>query len=515
MSSVIIGGIFSILKILNEWYEHSLTHRFFKWLTCLVQKSFFLGSMAKKSERDYLSGSFFIGVPVFIFSWCMSLLAKTNETSINKKIFLFFIDILERPNILTKIVKDSIPGRIVNWLCADFKLSFFAIFVFFFSIVPDAFWSNWFIVIGAVFFVGIFIINYLVGKNNGIEKKYIFPSLMIYVLFSIISFFTGFGGMDSIRVASIVFSAIALSILIPHIVDTKEKFENLVFVIFIALVLTSLFGFLQVYLGIEIRSEFADLQAQAGLPGRLYSTMGNPNNYAKFITMLLPFCISFALIAKSNIKKIFLFACLAPILLALALTFSRASYLAIGGMAFVYVLMIKPRLIPIVVFLGILAIPFIPQVIIDRLLTVGTDTSSLYRVWIWEGSWRIVQQYWSSGIGIGPHAFNMIYREHANPLALNAMHAHNVFLNVWAEIGVAGFIAIIIYNISVAKTAISSFVTDTSDLRFYIAAGLSSLSGFIMFSMVEHVWFYPRTMLTYFLLTGMILALARIQERSN
>ena len=526
MDSLIVRSIFITLKTLNNWYEHSITYRFIEWIRILVVQSFFIGPIHRyavnKSDRDYLAGSFLIGFPIRIFSVVISLfkrlflwIANINKNSVNRKIFLFFAEPWSRPNSFTNILKTSIPCRIINWLCADFKFSFLSIFILFMSIVPDVLWSNWFIVIAAVFFVTFFILNYFLGNNSGLDKKYIFSSLLVYILFAIISFFTGFGGMDSVRVAVIMFSSIIISVLIPNLVDTKEKFENLVFVILISLVLTSLYGFLQVYMGIEINAAFVDLYAHAGLPGRLYSTMGNPNNYAKFVTMLLPFCVSFAILAKSTFKKIFLFAMISPVLIALALTFSRASYLALAGIAFVYILLIMPRLIPIGIFLAILAIPFVPQVIIDRIATVGTDTSSLYRVWIWEGSWNVIQSYWSSGIGIGPHAFNMIYRAYTRAEASNAMHAHNVFLNIWIEVGITGFIAMIIYNISLAKTGISSFFDDQTELKFYIAAGVSSLFGFIMFSMVEHVWFYPRTMLTYFLLTGMILALARIQEKSK
>ena len=531
MNSVIFQGVLALLNLLNQWYEHSVTHRVARWCHQQVVSSLLVGPIhryvTQKNTRDYLGGSWvsrvgigmtalFVNLLKGLFGW----LAKLNSGSVNQRVLVGIHHLMTNSTVFTRMVKTSVPGRLVNWLCPEFRLTFFATFMLFMSVMPDSWWSNLLILVGALVFTGLFVLDYCLGHHQGLDKRYLLSSLWVYVLFSVISFFTGFGGMDSVRVFLIVLSAIVLSVLIPQLVDTLPKFEHLVFVVLMGLVLTAVYGFVQVYLGIEISASFVDLQAQAGLPGRLYSTMGNPNNYAKFVTMLLPFVTVFALTARSNFKKLVLLGLVVPVVVALVLTFSRASYLVLGGMVGIYVLLVMPRLIPVVLFVGVLAIPLVPQVLIDRVLTIGTDTSSLYRVWIWEGAWRMIGDYWSSGVGIGPHAFNMIYRAHAHPQASNAMHAHNVFLNTWVEIGVAGFMALVVYNVAVAKQGLSRFFTQTqtapfSKLALYLAAGVSSLAGFIMFSMVEHVWFYPRTMLTYFVVMGMIMALVRLQDQET
>ena len=391
----------------------------------------------------------------------------------------------------------------------------FSLFIVAMAIIPDIFWSNTFILGAAIFYWFIFILQYYIGRNNGINIQLLPVSLVLYVIFCIISFFTGFGGLDSIRVASILFSAISLSILAANIINTRQKLHRLVLLIFVSLLLTSLYGILQFHTGIEIRTDFVDIMANIGLPGRLYSTMGNPNNFAKFLTMFLPFCISYILITKCNFRRLFLCLFIFPVIIALVLTFSRASYLAIAGIAFLFILFLKPRLIPIAFILALLLIPFLPEVLLMRISTIGTDSSSLYRILIWEGSWRTVQSYWSQGIGIGPAAFVMIYRAYANNMAGNAMHAHNVFLNVWIETGIGGLIAILAYNFSTFRRGVTAFFNEESDLKFYFVGGLSSLAGFIMFSLVEHVWFYPRTMLTYFISMGIIWATINIQQKER
>ncbi|MCL1935039.1 MAG: O-antigen ligase family protein [Defluviitaleaceae bacterium] len=386
----------------------------------------------------------------------------------------------------------------------------FGFFIFFVTIVPDIIWSNLFIFFAFVFYSCMYILHYFLGKNEGINKKYLLVSILLYIFFSIISFFTGFGGMDSVRVAIIMFSSIGLGLLATNIINTKQELNNIVFIMLVALVLAALYGLFQFHTGIEIRADFVDIMANAGMPGRLYSTMGNPNNFAKFLTMLLPFGVAYFFVSEGKIKKIFILSMIAIVFVSLLLTFSRASYLSIIGIGFIYVILVKPRLIPVAIFILIISIPFIPQVILNRISTIGTDSSSLYRVFIWEGSLRTLISYWSSGIGIGPRAFNMIYRNYSHNMAGNAMHAHNVFFNVWIEIGIGGFLAILAYNFSLFKMGISSFWKERGTHKHYLVAGIASLFGFIMFSMVEHVWFYPRTMLAYFLMTGILLACVKI-----
>ncbi|MCL1995709.1 MAG: O-antigen ligase family protein [Defluviitaleaceae bacterium] len=570
MNSVVLRNFLKILYGLDYWYENSLTHKFAKSLLNIAKNSAIFRFIAKENVGEY--SSFVLGIPLKLTEKLIAVtkkfflyLAALNNASINKKIFVGFVSFMSAipHSFLAKVALGSIPGRFLCWLLdispqikyhkhantalltfffaiaalsflfpfhivlvaflglgfvvltfANISLSF-ALFVMGMVLVPHHLWSNMFILGAAVFFWGVFAIQYFLGKNNGVDKRYISASLLLYVFFCIVSLFTGFGGMDSVRVATILFSAIALGILAINIIDTKAKLQNIAVLIFGSVVITSLYGLWLFHMGIEIRADFVDILANVGLPGRLHSTIINPNNYAKFLTMMLPICAAYAFTAKGNLRKFIFAMLLVPAIAALALTFSRISYLAIFGIVGTCVLLIKPRLIPVGIALAILSIPFVPDVILMRLSTIGTDSSSLYRLWIWEGSWRTVQNYWSQGIGIGPQAFTLIYRAHAHEMAGNAMHAHNVLLNVWIEVGIGGLIAVAIYNLSTLKHGIHTFLRDNTPHRYYLVALVSALVGFLMFSVVEHVWFYPRTMLTYFIITGLLWSCVRMASLQN
>jgi len=96
------------------------------------------------------------------------------------------------------------------------------------------------------------------------------------------------------------------------------------------------------------------------------------------------------------------------------------------------------------------------------------------------------------------------------------MHSHNVFLNVWVEVGIGGALALVFYNITTARASVGTYFNTTDkEIKHYIAAGLAGLAAFIMFSMVEHVWFYPRTMLAYFLMMGLVWATIRASSKAK
>ena len=537
-NSFFVKLVFAILTRLNYWYEFSITHKAMVALGNLCKKSFMVGPIVSafttRGARDYIGGSILLKYPImlvgFIFACIKKIFAGSNN-SVTMGIVRGALGIFIKDGFIKRTIVTSVPGKIISWLLINenthtqqsknllFAVGF-SLFMLFMAIVPYGFWSNMFILAAAVLFWGIFALQYFLGISKGVDTKYLSVSLILFALFCVISIFTGFGGMDSVRVVSIMFSAIALSILMINILDTVEKIHTFVFIVAVALVLTSLFGLLQWHTGIAIRTDFIDLEANVGMGGRLYSTMGNPNNYAKFLTMFFPICVSYIVVSQGFFKRVFLSALLVPVVVALVLTLSRASYLVFAASLGFYIFMLKPRIVPVAVALGLLSMPFWPDMIMARLSTLGTDTSSIYRMWIWEGSLRTMLAYWVTGIGVGPNAFNMVYRAHAHQLASNAMHAHNVFLQVWIELGIGGFVAIVVYNISTFRKGLVSFLNAKSPeggginaIRFYIVGGLSSLVGFIMFSFVEHVWFHPRTMLTYFIIMGFIWACVRAEER--
>ncbi|MCL2610216.1 MAG: O-antigen ligase family protein [Defluviitaleaceae bacterium] len=513
MNSVFVTFILKIFSTLNYWYEYSLIHKMMEKLFGIFKSSVICNTIAK--ERNYWqSGS----LKFLSFMWLAPLFTFLDNLFKTSIFFKISATVL---NYIKTVILNSSISRVLLWFVnvhvshAKPLFLVFSGFVIFMALVPSHFWSNLFILAGAAL-LGIIFIFQIFTKKIKFEREFIPPSIVVFVLFALISLITGFGGADSFRVGSIMFASVAISVISIYVLNSIHRFRLFIGFVLVALVLTAIYGIFQFVMGIEIRLDFIDLEANQGMGGRLFATMGNPNNYAKFITMFLPFVVALFFVVKGAFKKTLLLGAIGLIIAVLLLTLSRASYLAIAGSVGVFILFMKPRLVPIAVAVGLLSVPFWPDFVMARLSTLGTDSSSVFRMWIWEGSLRMLENYFITGVGMGPSAFRTIYLEYSHQLAGSAMHSHNVFLNVWLELGIGGFIAIVLYNfIAIKKSIIAFFKTDNFELKLYLAAALSSIAAFLAFAMVEHVWFYPRTMLVYFITMGMTFALIRLEKKVN
>jgi len=396
----------------------------------------------------------------------------------------------------------------------NLKLSYMLFFLGM-LMIPSPMWSNVLILLSAAFYVGVYTVKWLLSSDEKPSFKHISSALFLFVLFCFVSIFTGYGGMDSARVFIIFFSCVVHGILVVNIMRSMDDLKLLFKVLAVAVAFTSLFGMYQLVRGIEISPEFTDLVRNEGLT-RLYSTLGNPNNDAESWSMLLPFVIAMTITVKSDTKRTILTGVILLCAAAFMLTYSRSGYLALAAGLGVFVLMTAPRLVPVGIVVLLLALPFIPTSVMDRLLTIGQDTSSTYRFMIWQGTMRMIENFWVQGIGMGPEAFIRMYRGYAHPLAWNAMHAHNMFLNIMAHSGIGALVAFVAYLYRLFKHGIRTHLHCTDkEFKIYMAAGIGALSAFVVFGMAEYVWFYPRVMLVFWLLAGIIMAMVEIKRREQ
>jgi O-antigen ligase len=344
---------------------------------------------------------------------------------------------------------------------------------------------------------------------------HISPALVLFVFFCAFSIFHGYGGMDSARVFIIFFSCVIHSVLISLIFNEKKDLLVFFKLMALALVFMAIFGFYQFAAGIEILAEQTDLDANPGL-SRLYSTMGNPNNDAQAWAMLLPFVIAAAITVKNDTKRVILIGAILIVLAAFAMTYSRGGYVAFAAGIGVFVLMTAPRLVPIAILAVIVAIPFIPAGILERLFTLGQDSSSQYRFLIWGGVQRMLEDFWVQGIGMGPAAFVRIYRSYAHPLAERALHSHNTFFDIISHSGIGALLAFLAYLFRIFKRGISAhFHSPDKEFKIYISAGISAMTIFVIFGMGEYVWFVPRVMLIFWVIAGLILGMASMKTEAE
>ncbi|MCL1877834.1 MAG: O-antigen ligase family protein [Defluviitaleaceae bacterium] len=529
--SVVLQKIHAFLLWLNVFFEHSLIFRGLSAVGNAAQGSAVISGFLH-TERDYWGGSLIMRAISFICGgmysaamWVFTRLAEANENSMNRKIFLACKSALGNPNnLLNKTVAQCVPGKALDWFFGDDEdydirnappvtvLSFinlktaYMLFIVGSLMVPSHMWNNWLLFISAAFFAASYFIKLLADGEKS-PKISISPALVLFVFFCAFSMLHGYGGMDSVRVFVIFFACTVHSVLVSLIIK-KSDMRLFFSLAAVALVFAAIFGFYQFAMGIEIRTDLTDLQTNPGM-SRLYATLGNPNNDAQAWAMLLPFVIAAAICVKNDSKRIILLCVIFAVLGAFAMTYSRGGYVAFAMGIAVFILLTAPRLVPIALLAMVISLPIIPAGIIERLFTLGQDSSSQYRFLIWGGVGRMLEDFWVQGIGMGPAAFIRIYRSYAHPLAERAMHSHNMFLDIITHSGIGALLAFFAYLFGLFKRGIAAHASEVEpENKVYLAAGIASLAVFVALGVGEYVWFYPRVMLVFWVMTGLLTGLS-------
>jgi O-antigen ligase len=237
--------------------------------------------------------------------------------------------------------------------------------------------------------------------------------------------------------------------------------------------------------------------------------MGNPNNYAEVLVLTLPFFGAMVLNAKSLfIKALFILMAIPPFI-ALLFTSSRSGWISIVVALFVFIFFTNKKLIPVIILLGVLSIPLLPQFVYRRITTIWNpnDSSMDYRGLIYQTVGPMFKDFWKTGIGIGPDVFMKTIQKYFIFTKVTPPHTHNLFLEVWIEAGLMGIASFVWFLVRTVKNCILSITSKVDEkINNILIAGISSLAGICVMGLVEYIWFYPRVMFFFWLDIGLILA---------
>ena len=386
-------------------------------------------------------------------------------------------------------------------------------------IIPHSYWANPLALIG----IAGFLLLYLVLVGAGVRRPYYLHDMGLPILLFIIAcvfslLFTSARG-DSLRVLMFYITALLFLYVISADITNKQRLMRLLGFIYIAVILTSLYAIYQRFVGVEVSASLTDLSINEGVPGRVFSTLGNPNNYAEFLVIMTPMAAVFAANAERKWLRVPLCAAIVFTAIALLMTYSRSGWISMLLACIVFVYYANKKLLPVFFLVCVAAIPFLPDSVMIRIASLFNtqDSSNSFRIYVWSGTVKIARDYFFTGIGLGPETFAAIYPDYAHPKALvGAPHSHMVYLELIIELGVLGFISFMWYMLRLWKdSACSLLASKNAVVRFTLIACLSSLIGIAFTFCVEYVWYYPRTFFAYFILAAIATAAIRITKNER
>jgi len=418
-----------------------------------------------------------------------------------------------------RFFKDSLSLFLFDKLFSKEKISIdvmLALFLGVMFVLPHERWNNLYYVLATVVF-GAWTVMRIAAEKIVVKNVHgMGISICTFFVAITISTVTALVVSDAIKFALFLVSSVVCTYCIYLTVDTKKKLVRFIKILLVFVALTGVYGIIQRIKGVDVNPEFVDMFTNNGMPGRVYSTFSNPNNFAQLLVLFMPFFIP-AMVSASNVRdKIILFIALCVTFVALAMTYSRSCWVGFALAVVTFVCIFDKRFIIPMIFVVIAAIPFLPDTIMNRIFTIGPmeDSSNSYRIYIWESCWEMIKDFGTTGLGLGPASFRVMYPGYASVVAVTAPHSHMLYMQIVLEMGILGAVAFFSYMFAVTKKAAGSMRIMSTELRCYTAAAISALAGIAFVCCAEYIWFYPRIMFAFWIIPGLMMSMIKITKGS-
>ena len=229
-------------------------------------------------------------------------------------------------------------------------------------------------------------------------------------------------------------------------------------------------GALQALLGIFYCLTGRGYTSQAWLDSEMFDSIGrravgtleNPNMLGEYLIFLIPIAAAMILADGEGLGRVPAFLCAGAMAACLVLTWSRGAWLGLIFGLLIFLLIWHRRTLWLVAA-GIVSLPILPAVmparIVQRITSIGNmaDSSTSYRVSIWRASASMIRDNFLTGIGIGEEPWKIIYPRYAYMGVEKAPHSHNLFMQIWLDLGLGGIVFFLIFLFVLFQAAFTMF----------------------------------------------------------
>lgn len=248
--------------------------------------------------------------------------------------------------------------------------------------------------------------------------------------------------------------------------------------------------------------------------------MGDGNDYALSIDIVLPLCLFLIMEARGMMTKLVLSGLLAVLVFAVIATQSRGGTLALGAMGFYYWLKTDRKVVTAalaaVAVVGVLALA--PGKYFERMNSIAsyeTDGSAQGRLSAWGAGTRMAL---SNPLGVGAGQFPANYPRYAVGGEVGWKTAHSIYFLILGELGFLGLgtlIFFIVSNLVANRRVLTRLKTATSPEAMtnkrLVAALSASLLSYAVAGAFLSATYYPHM----FVLAGLLVAARRMALASE
>lgn len=357
------------------------------------------------------------------------------------------------------------------------------------------------------------------------EFKFTKVSMNVAVVFFVISLLWGVVNslqpMASLKQVLVHGSFILFYFVVINVIRERKQWTAMIKLFMASALIVALYGIIQNFFGINSTESWIDEEMFNDIGRRVYSFFNNPNVLGEFLVFTIP--VSVALVwnkLKFGHRAFFIITALS-LVLCMVFTWSRGAWLGMILAVGIFLVISDKRW----VLVGLAAIAMLPillyvtgnTAIIERFMSIGNtaDTSTAYRVSIWQASVGIISDFWYRGIGIGSDAYKQIYPYYALSGAEFALHSHNLYLQYIVETGIIGIASLFAVILEYIKTVFGAKVVKQikkSDMSKILVALGAGFVGFLFQGLTDYVWYNYKMLMIFWIIIALGVSGAKILQ---
>lgn len=450
-------------------------------------------------------------------------LAQVWQRSLFYRALHWVINLL--PNLLSRlhekspdILEESLCFRLLERL-GRHTLTLAGVMILAMLCIPQELWNNLYSLIMIVAITLVFCISCTRDRSRRLSFEFIGPWPVMFFFISALSLLWSQSFSLSFRFLFFLLTCVMFMLTCVSATDSEKQLYRFVSLCAVGLGICCLYALFQRYVGVEASESFTDLDANANMPGRVFSFFENPNAFANLLVFFSPLMLSMAIFSKKNIQKIGFATVFLLCVLALVMTYSRGGWLAFAFAIFIFMMIMCPRWVPLCIILACIALPFLPSTILDRILSIfSSDSSISSRGYIYSAMVQLIGKNWLIGVGLGITALKrgigFFETYHAT---FPFVHAHNIYMEIWGESGIFALIAFVLAMFfALRRGGSAARKKDNPLLLRGIAAGaVSGIAGALIFGITDYAWIYPRVMVFFWCVVTIMLCAAKLSEKEG
>ncbi|MEG6584022.1 O-antigen ligase family protein [Dendrosporobacter sp. 1207_IL3150] len=297
--------------------------------------------------------------------------------------------------------------------------------------------------------------------------------------------------------------------LVINNVHSLGQIKRIIWTVLSSAAVVTLYGFYQYFHGVDISSlEWVDGEQFPDLKVRVFSTLKNPNLLAGFLVMTMAVACGLGCKAVKIKTRMLFFGLFVLLGICLGLTYSRGAWVSVAFVIGVYGILYNKKILWLLL-LAPIALVLGHDALTDRIMSIfnPTDTSSTLRMALWESTIAMISDKPLLGIGWG--AYWLVYPQYdffIQDAKTTIFHAHNMYLNIAAEIGIPGLMVFLAIMYGHIKTALTIF-DDTNErwLAGLLLGLVSALIGLAVSGFTDFIMFNIQMSMLFWLFNALII----------